>query len=167
MENSKIRRVAFVIVFCFLMTSLFATKAPDFTIETIDGRMLRSATLLENGPILLDFWFTACVPCQKALPHISDLVGRYPGLNVLAVSTDSPRLKDRVIQYVRSNRFAFTTGLDPAKTLQRLFNVTAMPRTIIIDTDGTIIYDHTGYKAGDEAKYHEILDNLFRVGADG
>ena len=39
---------------------------------------------------------------------------------------------------------------DPKKNVQKLFNITNIPRTIIIAPDSTILYDHTGYQRGHE-----------------
>ena len=144
--------------------SLNAQKAPDFTIETFDGKTIRSSELLKNGPIFLDFWATWCQPCIRALPHINSFVKKYPKLNVVVVSVDRPRDKDKAHNFVKTRRYEFIHAFDGSnKDLQSIFNMTTPPRSIIIAQDGEIIMDSTGYKPGDEEKYIEILDKLFSM----
>jgi thiol-disulfide isomerase/thioredoxin len=159
----KTKIILIALLLLVVVVTLFADKAPDFTIELLDGKRVTSASLLEKGPIFLDFWFTTCKPCLQSLPIINSYVQRYPDLNVVTIAVDPPRKRDDVVRFVRSNRYQFMVGIDSAsKDLQKLFNVRTFPTTIIIDRDGTIAYHHTGFIPGDEAKYEEILDGLFK-----
>jgi thiol-disulfide isomerase/thioredoxin len=159
----KAKKIFVGLLLIFAVGILFANKAPDFTVELLDGKRVTSASLLAKGPIFLDFWFTGCKPCQLSLPIINSYVKRYPGLNVVTIATDPPRLKDNVANFVKRNKFEFMVGYDGASnTLQNLFKVRTQPHTIIIDRDGTIVYNSTGFNPGDEAKYEEILDGLFK-----
>ena len=85
-------------------------------------------------------------------------------MNFFAVSIDSPRNKDRVLRLVRSQKYEFTTGFDSTKDLQKIFNVTTVPRTIIIDKSGNIVYDHTGYNSGDEKEIEEKIIKVLNAG---
>jgi cytochrome c biogenesis protein CcmG, thiol:disulfide interchange protein DsbE len=107
--------------------------------------------------VIIDFWATWCVPCKNALPKLDELHKKYDNVNVLAISTDKPRDKNKASSHIKSNHFQFTTLFDPSKVVQKQFNVTNIPRTIILDSDGTIIYDHTGYQRGDEKHYEEVI----------
>jgi len=155
------KTVLLLIVLVMGFGTLSAATAPSFTVETFDGKMVRSTTLLESGPIFLDFWSTGCAPCLKALPHINDITARFPNLNVVVVSTDPPRLKDKSQRYIKTNKFDFITGYDGNKDLQRMFNVSSIPRTFIIDTNGEIVYDHASYNPGDEEEYIAQINALF------
>ena len=154
-----------LLVVAFLTAiSLHAQKAPDFTIETFDGKTIRSSELLKKGPIFLDFWATWCQPCIRALPHVNGFVSKYPDLNVVVVSVDRPRDKDKANNFVKTRKYDFLHAFDGSKDLQNLFNASTPPRSIIIAQDGEIIMNSTGYKPGDEEKYIEYLDKLFSAG---
>ena len=152
-----LKKTILVLILSVFTAVLFSNLAPSFTIETLQGEKIRSEVLLEKGPIFLDFWSTSCRPCLSKLPHVSQLAAKYPEMSFFAISTDSPRHKDSVTRHVRSNRFEFTTGFDGTRDLQRLFNVTAIPRSIIINQAGEIVYDNTGYHAGDEVMLEETV----------
>jgi thiol-disulfide isomerase/thioredoxin len=136
------------------------TTAPEFSIETFEGKKIMSTTLLEKGAIFLDFWSTSCEPCLKALPKISELAVKYQDVNFIGVNTDLAKHKDNAKKLIKSKKYKFTAANDTNKTLQNLFNVRAIPRTIIIDKDGTIVYDNNSYTPGDEVKYEKIIQSL-------
>jgi len=150
-----------LLIALFAVASLIAATAPSFTVETFDGKMVRSASLLEKGPILLDFWSTSCQPCLKALPKIDEITQQFPNLSVIVVSTDPPRIKDKAQRYLKGQKFGFIQGYDGNKDLQKMFNVSAIPRTLIIDTNGEIVYDHASYSPGDEEEYISQINKLF------
>ena len=156
------RKKIFFIVLLFIVTTVvFAAAAPEFTIEPFQGARIRSSALLEKGPIFLTFWADWCVPCKQELPHVSDFVKKFPDISFVAISIDAPRHKEKASTFVRSRRFEFISAYDgDTRTLQRLFNVTNPPHTIIINQAGEIVYNQTSYTAGDEAKYEEILNGL-------
>jgi len=152
-----VKKAVLFVTLATIFVALFSMQVSAFSIETIHGEIIKSETLLEKGPILLDFWSTSCRPCLSKLPHVSRFATKYPEMSFFAISTDSPRHKDNVMRQIRSSRYEFTTGFDGTRNLQRLFNVTAIPRTIIINQTGQIVYDNTGYNSGDEVKLEETI----------
>jgi len=150
-----------ILILALTIATLTAATAPSFTVETFDGKTVRSATLLEKGPILLDFWSTSCQPCLKALPHIDEITKQFPNLNVVVVNTDSPRNKDNAQRLIKGKKFSFIQGYDGNRDLQKMFNVTGIPRTILIDTNSEIVYDHASYNPGDEQEYIAQINKLF------
>jgi len=155
------KKIIMILLMTALVALLTAATAPSFTVETFDGKIVRSAALLEKGPILLDFWSTSCQPCLKALPHIENITKQFPDLNVVVVGTDPPRLKDKAQRYIKGQKYSFIQGYDGNRELQKIFNVSAIPRTIIINTDGEIVFDHASYNPGDEAEYIAQINKLF------
>ena len=43
-----------------------------------------------------------------------------------------------------------------------MYDLEAMPSTVVVDRDGIVRYVHRGYKPGDEAKYVEVVKKLIR-----
>jgi len=161
MKNISKKILLSLLVAVFAVAILSAATAPSFSVETFDGKVVRSSALLEKGPIFLDFWSTSCQPCLKALPQIEEITKQFPNLNVIVVSTDPPRVKDKAQRYVKAQKFSFVTGYDGNRDLQKMFNVSAIPRTLIIDTNGEIVFDHASYNPGDEAEYIAQITKLF------
>jgi len=153
------KNISLVVVIAFLLAvQLFsAEKAADFKLENMDGKQVKLSDFQKEGLVILDFWATWCVPCKKGLPKLNELHKKYEEVNVLAICTDKPRKKATATSLVKSSKYEFNTLFDLKKVVQKQYNVTNIPRTIVIDQDGTIIYDHTGYQRGDEKHYEEII----------
>ena len=79
-----------------------AQKAPDFTLNGLDGKAIRLSDVGAGKVVLLNFWATWCVPCVKELPHLQRLQDLYGsrGLQVLAVSTDGPDRQAAVSSFI-------------------------------------------------------------------
>ncbi len=56
----------------------------------------------------------------------------------------------------------FPVLFDERKEVSRLYNVEAMPATILVDREGTIRHVHHGYKPGYEEKYLDQIRALLR-----
>ncbi len=152
------KNIFVTILIVVLAIQLMASeKAGEFKLENIDGKQVKLSDFQKEGLVILDFWATWCVPCKNGLPKINELHEKYDNVNVLAINVDKPRKKSNAISHIKSNRFKFHTLFDPKKNVQKQYNITNIPRTLIIDQDGTIIYNHTGYQRGDEKHYEEVI----------
>jgi peroxiredoxin len=65
--------------------------APEFSLPTLDGKILKLADL-KGSVILLEFFQTGCTNCQVAAPKLESLYRAYKnqGFMVVAVSFDAP-----------------------------------------------------------------------------
>ena len=131
-------------------------KAPEFTLPNLDGDDVTLSELLEDGPVIVDFWATWCKPCIKAFPDLQEIFDKYRncGLKVLAISIDGPKSMSRVGSLIKSKGNTFEVLFDPGQKVARTFHVTSVPRTVLVNTDGTVAYAVTGYRP----KNHEELE---------
>jgi len=136
-------------------------EAPSFRVKAVTGETLALETLLEKGPVLLDFWATWCKPCLGALPEIQALHERHAeaGLTVIGVSIDGPRNFAKVRPFVRRLALDYAIVLDEDGSLQRRYQVQAIPLTVLIGTDGRIANVVQGFRPGEA----EALDAAVRA----
>ena len=126
--------------------------APRFDARSVEGKRIALDTLLQHGPVLLDFWATWCKPCVTSLPAVERLwqEHRAAGLTVVAVSIDGPRNFAKVRPFARGLGLTFPIVLDEDGSLARRFDVSAVPTSILIGRNGRIAHVQVGYVPGQE-----------------
>ncbi len=137
------------------------TSAPDFTLETLDGPNLRLEEY-RGQVVLLNFWASWCGPCRQEMPVLDRLHQRYEdtGFAVLGVNVEGERAPAQKI--VDKTNVTFPVLIDAKQKVSEMYDLEAMPSTVVIDRDGVVRYIHRGYKPGDEAKYVEVVKELIR-----
>jgi len=128
------------------------SKIPNLSINLIDGTKAKIQDLVKDGPLIIDFWATWCIPCKKLMKHLNKFALDYSdqGLSVLMINVDSPRSIGKVKTYIKSQDYQFLVGLDPNKIISKKLNNVVMPTTILVDKDGHIVWRHQGYVQGEE-----------------
>lgn len=135
--------------------------APDFALKSSTGENLRLSEY-RGDVVMINFWATWCGPCRQEMPLLDELYTRYErvGFNLLGVNIDDdPR---RAMQMVEDLGVSFPVLFDTRKEVSKLYNVEAMPVTILVDREGTVRYVHHGYKPGYEDKYFDQVRSLLR-----
>ena len=154
-------RILFILL---LHASLIhATTAPDFSLPTPAGPRLSLSSLLERGPVLLDFWATWCKPCIKAMPKLQEIHDKYAkrGLTVLGVNEDGPRGQNRVRPFLRSRKLTFPNVIDGDGSVMKRFQARAMPTTILVASDGEIVLRITCI--GDEEALTQAIEAVLEA----
>jgi len=138
-------------------------RATDFRANDLSGDEVRLADILGRGPIIVDFWATWCKPCIKELPYIQRMYDEYSprGLQVYAVSIDSPKSQSRVKPFISGRKFTFPVLMDPGQDVfAKLQGKGSVPYVVVLDAEGRIRYRHTGYRPGDEKELEEVVVGL-------
>ncbi len=148
--------IIILIVFAVNLSAL--EKAPDFKLENMEGKQVKLSGFLEKGLVVLDFWATWCEPCKKELTALNILQEKYGDtITVIAVSVDKARKKNKAKAFIKSRKYKFVTLFDVKSDVKKLYNITNIPRTLVITPDSEILFDHMGYKRGDEKHIEDII----------
>jgi len=135
--------------------------APDFTLPSLGGSNLRLQE--QRGQVVMvNFWATWCGPCRVEMPHLSRLYDKYRGSGfvVFAVNIDEDPRKAASVAAQLGMRFPVL--LDTDKKVSRMYDLSTMPSTILIDRDGRVRYVHRGYRSGYEDTYDKQIRELLR-----
>jgi peroxiredoxin len=113
-------------------------RAPDFSLPTLKGNSARLADY-RGKVVFLNFWATWCPPCRDEMPSMEALYKRLQGraFEMLAVSIDTGG-EDVVREFVTEFGMTFPVLPDPKNELSRLYGLTGVPETYIIDKDGVV-----------------------------
>lgn len=136
-------------------------EAPDFTLKSLEGSNMRLEEY-RGQVVLINFWASWCGPCRQEMPLLDRLHHRYEdtGFAVLGVNVEGEVKPAQEI--VDKTKVTFPVLIDEDQKVSEMYNLEAMPSTVVVDRDGVIRYIHRGYKPGDEAKYVEIVKALIR-----
>lgn len=163
----KIRKLLTGFALAVLATSSLAASdlsglpAPDFVLKSSTGENLRLSEYL-GDVVLINFWATWCGPCRQEMPLLDQLYTRYErvGFSLLGVNIDDDSA--RAMEMIRELGVSFPVLFDARKEVSQLYNVDAMPVTVLVDREGNVRYVHKGYKPGYEEMYLDQIRSLLR-----
>lgn len=124
--------------------ALLGKPAPGFNLTSFTKRAVRLSDY-RGKTVLLDFWTTSCGPCISAMPKVQALQNDYgkQGLVVLGILMD-PGSAIRA-QGILKRRGATYTALLGNDDLEKAYAVNAYPRYVLINKNGKVTFDDTGY----------------------
>ena len=115
----------------------------DIMLPTPNGNEISLSDYAGKGNyVLIDFWASWCRPCRLANPHVVALYNKYKdkGFEIVGVSLD--RDKAEWIKAIKADALTWPQMSD-LKYWQskgaKLYSVTAIPHTVLLDKDGIII----------------------------
>ncbi len=163
----KIKNLTFgLLLSVFAATALASSglegrSAPDFALKSSTGENLRLSEY-RGEVVMVNFWATWCGPCRQEMPLLDELYQRYErvGFNLLGVNIDDDSRK--AMQMIEELGVNFPVLFDSRKEVSKLYEVEAMPVTVLIDREGNVRYVHHGYKPGYEEKYLDQVRSLLR-----
>ena len=163
MRNNLIS-ILFGLGLIFSEDSINKNIIPNLKLRMLDGTKTTIHELVKDGPIMIDFWATWCVPCKKVMKFLDEYHQEYAdkGFKVLMINQDTPRSLGKVKSYIRSQNHQFLVSLDPNKALAKKLNGLVMPTLILVDKGGVIKWRHQGYVPGEEVEIQKQIEDLIK-----
>lgn len=155
----------YMILFIFFSITILGQKIDEKAPQIIDKDLEGSDVNLEkmNGKVvLLDFWASWCVPCRKEMPFLMELYKEYnsKGFEIVTVNIDSKRENiDKFFESVKFNP-KFTIIHDPDSKYPEIYNLNAMPTSLLISKNGIIKYKHEGFTEEHKTIFREEIELL-------
>ena len=96
------------------------------------------------------------------MPLLDELYTRYErvGFSLLGVNIDDD--SQRAMDMISDLGVNFPVLFDDRKEVSKLYQVDAMPVTVLVDREGSVRYVHHGYKPGYEQQYLDEIRSLLR-----
>ena len=120
------------------------SKAPDFEGVDLQGRAVSSAAL-RGRVVVLNVWATWCGPCQLELPRLEREVWQRFQPNVAVVAAARAEDTAKIRKYNEQAKLTFSLVEDPDVKISRAYGDGPIPRTYVIDRNGTVVYQVLGY----------------------
>lgn len=167
MNISIFIRICFLIscVIALPMSTASAAKvgdlAPNFTLKSATGANLRLSEF-RGEVVMINFWATWCGPCRQEMPVLEKLYSRYHdvGFELLGVSIDENSAKAK--NMAKRLKVNYPILFDLEKDVSELYDVDAMPTTVMVDRDGRVRHIYRGYLPGHEDKYRANIRDLLK-----
>ena len=124
-------------------------KLPSTMLTTLKSAKVDAAGLNNDGkPFIISFWATWCKPCIRELSAIAEVYSEWQsetGVKLFAVSVDDARTSAQVKSLVNGKGWQYEVLLDPNSDLRRAMQVNAVPHSLVVNSNGDVVWQHTGY----------------------
>lgn len=112
--------------------------APEISLQDTLGNVI-SLSSLKGKVVLVDFWASWCQPCRMENPNVSKVYRKYKnqGFEIYGVSLDDEDWKWRTA--INEDGINWLQVRDAQNMAGRLYAVTTIPATFLIDREGKIV----------------------------
>ena len=109
----------------------------------------------------MNFFATSCPICIKEFPFIeSDIWTKYKdNENFELIVFGREHNADEIIAFKEKNGYTFNIVPDLERKIYSLFAERYIPRNIVLDREGNIIYQTTGFNDEEFSKLKELLES--------
>jgi peroxiredoxin/outer membrane lipoprotein-sorting protein len=134
-------------------------KPPDFTLTSLKGEKI-SLSSLKGKVVIIDFWASWCPPCREELKIIQKLHNEYKDKGVIILCINSNEEREKVKDFIDENNYNFTVLLDSDGKVSDNYRVKSIPRIFLINKEGIVVKDITGYSIESEKILKEEIEKI-------
>jgi peroxiredoxin len=151
------------------------TKAPDFELNTLDGKRFSLSEEISRGPVVLAFFKASCPTCQYAFPFLERLHQAYGDKNVRLIGVSQNDAKDTAA-FIKEFGITFPVLLDDMRSYpaSNAYGLTNVPSIFWVAEDGEIEVSSVGWVKADFEEMNRRMAEagkmvpavVFRAGED-
>jgi peroxiredoxin len=119
--------------------SLKGQLAPDFTLQSLDGKTVRLSDF-RGKAVLLNFWATWCQPCKIEMPWFAEMQRQYAseGLQIIGIAMDEATPQD-IGKFARDLGVNYPILVGKEEVGDAYGGVQFLPATFYIGRDGKVL----------------------------
>jgi peroxiredoxin len=121
--------------------------APDFRLESLDGRTISLADFRGKKKVVLTFWASWCGPCRMETPVLREFYQQHAKslgeFEILAINIDEFRgaAQDAATEW----QMPYPVLVDSHHKTADAYEVFAIPTIFVVDRNGQVEYGHVGF----------------------
>lgn len=139
---------------------------PKVNLKDLKGNPVKTESFINNGKItVVSFFATWCKPCQLEMDNISEIYEDWQeayDMEMIAISIDDARGAAKLNSLVKSKDWNYQILLDDKQQIKNALGFQTIPQTFLIDQEGNIVFEHNGYKPGDEVELEDHIAELVK-----
>jgi peroxiredoxin len=131
--------------------------APEFELEDSNGNLWKLPDL-KGKVVFMNFWATWCTTCKAEMPYKERLYEKMQGrpFQMLGVLfRDDPK---NLIPYFQRQKVSPPTLISPDNEMAKLYGITGVPETFIIDKKGIVREKIVGPKEWDSPETMVLIE---------
>ena len=115
--------------------------APNFTLSTLSGAAASSISLTQyrGSVVMLNFWGSACGPCQDEAPFVQSQWQHVHTQGVVFLGVDYQDTKTDGMIFVQQYHITYPNVVDATGSTAINYGVTGTPETFFINRQGTVV----------------------------
>jgi thiol-disulfide isomerase/thioredoxin len=135
---------------------------PDITVNSLQNVPLKLSDL-KGKVVLLNFWATWCPPCREEMPAMMKLNKAMAGkpFQMVTVSIDEGGVPE-IESFFKSSGYSLPTYTDQGGTAQKVYGITGVPESFVIDKNGILVKKVIGPLAWDSPETVTFLEGLMK-----
>jgi thiol-disulfide isomerase/thioredoxin len=119
-------------------------KAPDVVLRSVAGSEVRLESMRGHA-VLIDLWATWCIPCVEAFPELARLYSQTRSTGLVILSIDEEDDSKVAQEYLDKMHYPWPNFFDRGE-INKAFGFGAVPRAILINSKGEIVFDKVSPK---------------------
>ena len=135
-------------------------KAKDFTLTDLDGKIVKLSGF-KGKTVFIDFWASWCPPCKMSIPAVKKLHDKMKNNpNVVVISINCWEEKKKAVNFIKKEGINYPVLFSDG-VVEKDYNVSSIPRFFIIDGDGNIINEYSGWHPSYAANWERDINEAF------
>jgi peroxiredoxin len=119
---------------------------PRFSVSTLDGKIIQMPDL-DRRAVLLTFFATWCAACDMEMPELENQIWqKYKKRGLLVLALGREHSEKELNAFVKEKNLTFPVASDPKRELFGKFARQNIPRNVLVDKNGVIVYSSVGYE---------------------
>ena len=139
--------------------SVTPAAAPAFTLQSTNGQQV-SLAQFKGDVVMINFWASWCGPCRQEMPLLDSIYRKYKDMGFELIGVNVEPDSKSANAWLKATPVTYPILYDPQSKVSQLYQVQAMPTTVIIDRTGAVRFLHRGYLPGDENAYLNSIRSL-------
>ena len=144
-----------LLVIVFLTFSPLPAVADDLNLEKHAGKV-----------VVLDFWASWCVPCRRSFPWMNAMHDKYAQEGLVIIAVNVEREVDNAAAFLAKYPANFEIVYDPDAALAKAYDIQVMPSSFVIDRNGEVIEQHSGFKVKKQDEYEAVIRSALSLPED-